>query len=103
MDRRELTQALAARREALALSNAQVAARSGLTERSVRNALGPAGNPQLSSLLALVDALELELGLAPRGFGAAIGSDPAYQPVPTRIEAAIAQAPPPPPYKSRKA
>ncbi|MEJ7688654.1 MAG: transcriptional regulator [Variovorax sp.] len=102
MDKQKLIRALAARREALALSNAQVAERSGLTERSVRNALGSLGNPQLSSLLALVDALELELGLAPKGFGAPTGSDPAYRPVQTRIEAAIAQSPPPPPYKIGK-
>jgi HTH-type transcriptional regulator/antitoxin HipB len=102
MEKRELIQALSARREALGLSNAQVASRSGLTERSVRNALGALGNPQLSSLLALLDALELELNLAPKGFGARTDSDPNYRPVPTRIEAAIAQAPSAPPYRRGK-
>jgi len=85
MHKQSLIETLAARREALGLTHAQVAERSGLTERSVRNALAAQGNPQMSSLLALVDALELELNLAPRGFGPASGSDPDYQPVPTRV------------------
>lgn len=83
---------LAQRREALGLTHAALAERSGLTERSVRNALGAAGNPQLSSLLALVDALELELQLAPRGFGAP-AADASYRPVSTRIGEALAQQP----------
>ena len=63
MNKRELIDQLARRREALGLSSASLAERSGLTERSIRNALGHQGNPQLSSLLALVDrVLVLERG-----------------------------------------
>ena len=60
MDKKELIQRLAHQRDALGLTGAQVASRAGLTERSIRNALGPQGNPQLSSLLALIDALDME-------------------------------------------
>ena len=96
--------ALAARREAAGLPNAEIALRSGLTERSVRNALSLRGNPQLSSLLALVDALGLELQLAPKGFGgsAAVEADAGYRPVPTRVGTAVAavHSPVPPSYAS---
>ena len=93
MNKRELIEALSGRRAALGLTHAQLAERSGLTERSVRNALGPLGNPQLSSLLALVDALTLELQLAPKGFGAPAPPDTGYRPVATRVGQAIAAAP----------
>lgn len=90
MDKRELIEQLARRREALGLSGVQLAARAGLTERSIRNALGSRGNPQLSSLLALVDALGLELQLVPKGFGAVpAGADPNYRPVATRVGQAL--------------
>ena len=85
MIKRELIEQLSARRIALGLSHAEVAERSGLTERSVRNVLGIAANPQLSSLLALVDALGLELQLAPKGFGPTTAADATYRPVVTRI------------------
>ena len=95
MNKQELVNALIARREASQVSNAEIAQRSGLTERSVRNALSLHGNPQLSSLLALVDALGLELQLAPRGFGEKTAADPGYRPVATRIGHTIAKAPAP--------
>ncbi|WP_395352338.1 helix-turn-helix domain-containing protein [Variovorax sp. UC122_21] len=103
MTKQELIAALIARREAAGLSGAEIAQRSGLTERSVRNALGPQGNPQMSSLLALVEALGLELQLAPKGFGASasLDTDAGYRPVATRVGtavAAVAQSPAPPPY-----
>ncbi|WP_219220480.1 helix-turn-helix domain-containing protein [Variovorax boronicumulans] len=96
MDKKALIEQLATRRDALGLTLDQVAQRAGLTERSVRNALGPQANPQLSSLLALADALELEFHLAPRGFGAPgrAADDPAYRPVATRVGAAVAASPP---------
>ena len=95
MDKKELIDRLARQRDALGLTGLQVAERAGLTERSIRNALGPRGNPQLSSLLALVDALDMELQLVPKGFGAALApeGDGGYRPVRTRIGAALAQAP----------
>ncbi|MDQ0015705.1 transcriptional regulator with XRE-family HTH domain [Variovorax boronicumulans] len=98
MNKQELITTLAARRDATGVSTAEIALRSGLTERSVRNALSLQGNPQLSSLLALVDALGLELQLAPKGFGETTGTDPGYRPVTTRVGHAVAQAPAPPPY-----
>ncbi|MGQ2997333.1 helix-turn-helix domain-containing protein [Variovorax sp.] len=103
MTKQKLIAALIARREASGLSGAEVAQRSGLTERSVRNALGPQGNPQMSSLLALVDALGLELQLVPKGFGASavLDTDAGYRPVATRVGtavAALALPPEPPPY-----
>ncbi|SDI80959.1 helix-turn-helix domain-containing protein [Variovorax sp. OV700] len=94
MTKQELITALAARRDATGITHAEIAQRSGLTERSVRNALSLKGNPQLSSLLALVDALGLELQLAPKGFGQSAGTDPDYRPVVTRVGHAVAQAPP---------
>ncbi len=105
MTKQELIAALAARRDAAGLTHAQIAQRSGLTERSVRNALSLAGNPQLSSLLALVDALGLELQLAPKGFGGHAEADAGYRPVPTRIGSAVGRvlAPPSPPASSRPA
>jgi HTH-type transcriptional regulator / antitoxin HipB len=102
MDKHALIQALSSQRQSLGLTNAQVAERSGLTERSVRNALGALGNPRLSSLLALMDALELELEPMPKGFGGRTSDDPHYQPVPTRISTMVARAPVPPPYVRRK-
>lgn len=96
MNKQGLITALAARREVAGISNAEIALRSGLTERSVRNALSLRGNPQLSSLLALVDALGLELQLAPKGFGEPAATEPGYRPVTTRIGQAVAQAPSPP-------
>lgn len=48
MTKQELIAALAARRDAAGLSHAEIAGRSGLTERSVRNALSLQGNPQLA-------------------------------------------------------
>jgi len=102
VNKQELITALAARRDATGLSSAEIALRSGLTERSVRNALSLQGNPQLSSLLALVDALGLELQLAPKGFGESAGTDPDYRPVATRVGHAIAQAPSPPPYGHKR-
>ncbi|QOF81581.1 helix-turn-helix domain-containing protein [Variovorax sp. 38R] len=98
MDKQELINALTARRGATGLTNAEIALRSGLTERSVRNALSLKGNPQLSSLLALVDALGLELQLAPKGFGEGTAVDPGYRPVATRVGRALAEAPAAPPY-----
>lgn len=99
-----MTLALVARRDAAGLSNAAIALHSGLTERSVRNALGLQGNPQLSSLLALVDALGLELQLVPKGFGASADADPDYRPVTTRVGAAVARAPAAPsPVRKRNA
>lgn len=94
MDKKELLQRLASRRDALGLTGQQVAERAGLTERSIRNALGAQGNPQLSSLLALVDALDMELQLVPKGFGAAVtpAGDAGYRPVGTRIGDALATA-----------
>ena len=92
MIKRELIEQLSARRLALGLSHADVAGRSGLTERSVRNVLGASANPQLSSLLALVDALGLELQLAPKGFGPPTATDAAYQPVVTRIGHKVSEA-----------
>ena len=93
MIKRELIEQLSARRLALGLSHADVAQRSGLTERSVRNVLGTAANPQLSSLLALVDALGLELQLAPKGFGPpATAADANYRPVVTRIGHKVSEA-----------
>lgn len=93
MNKKALIEQLAARRDALGLTLGQVAERSGLTERSVRNALGPQANPQLSSLLALADALDLEFHLAPRGFGPPVDmADPAYRPVATRVGAALSQS-----------
>jgi len=102
VNKQELITALAARRDATGLSSAEIALHSGLTERSVRNALSLQGNPQLSSLLALVDALGLELQLAPKGFGESAGTDPDYRPVATRVGHAIAQAPSPPPYGHKR-
>jgi HTH-type transcriptional regulator/antitoxin HipB len=102
VNKQELITALVARREAAGLSSAEIAQRSGLTERSVRNALSLQGNPQLSSLLALVDALGLELQLAPKGFGESTGTDPDYRPVATRVGHAVAQAPAPPPYGTKR-
>ncbi len=102
MNKQELITALTARREATGLSSAEIALRSGLTERSVRNALSLQGNPQLSSLLALVDALGLELQLAPKGFGESTGTDPDYRPVATRVGHAVAQTPAPPPYGNKR-
>ena len=96
MNKQQLVTQLIARRAATGLSNQEVAERSGLTERSVRNALGAGGNPQLSSLLALVDALGLELQLVPRGFGALRGyghEDDNYRPVATRVSEAISRSP----------
>ncbi|MDP9601187.1 UNVERIFIED_ORG: transcriptional regulator with XRE-family HTH domain [Variovorax paradoxus] len=101
MNKQEIVNALIARREASGISNAEIAQRSGLTDRSVRNALSLLGNPQLSSLLALVDALGLELQLAPKGFGETAATDPGYRPVTTRVGHAVAQAPPPPYAKRR--
>ena len=101
MDTQDLITALAARRDAAGISNAEIALRSGLTERSVRNALSLRGNPQLSSLLALVDALGLELQLAPKGFGETTATDPGYRPVATRVGHAVAQAPGAPHNKRR--
>ena len=101
MNKQELIIALAARRDAAGISNAEIALRSGLTERSVRNALSLRGNPQLSSLLALVDALGLELQLAPKGFGETTATDPGYRPVATRVGHAVAQAPGAPHNKRR--
>lgn len=101
MTKQELITALAARRDATGITHAEIAQRSGLTERSVRNALSLKGNPQLSSLLALVDALGLELQLAPKGFGQSAATDPDYRPVATRVGHAVAQAPPPP-YVSKR-
>ncbi|MCR6475777.1 transcriptional regulator [Variovorax sp. ZS18.2.2] len=98
MNKQELITTLVARRDASGLSTAEIALRSGLTERSVRNALSLQGNPQMSSLLALVDALGLELQLAPKGFGETAATDPGYRPVTTRVGHAVAQAPAPPPY-----
>lgn len=98
MDRRELIEQLAQRRQAVGLNGLQLAERAGLTERTIRNALGPQGNPQLSSLLALVDALGLELQLVPKGFGAAPGTDDgSYRPVATRVSEATRLPPPAPP------
>ena len=95
MIKRELIEQLSARRLALGLSHADVAERSGLTERSVCNVLGANANPQLSSLLALVDALGLELQLAPRGFGPpTTAADAAYKPVVTRIGHKVSAAMP---------
>jgi transcriptional regulator with XRE-family HTH domain len=102
VNKQELITALVARREATGLSSAEIALRSGLTERSVRNALSLQGNPQLSSLLALVDALGLELQLAPKGFGESTGTDPDYRPVATRVGHAVAQAPAPPLYGNKR-
>ena len=65
-----LIETLEARRRSLGLTQAQLASRSGLSEKSVRNALSAHGNPRLDSLLALVDALGLELQPVPHGFGA---------------------------------
>ncbi|MFT4268226.1 MAG: transcriptional regulator [Xenophilus sp.] len=98
MNKRELIEHLARRRDTLGLPAAQLAARSGLTERSIRNALGSQGNPQLSSLLALVEALDMELQLVPRGFGPALvaNAEAGYRPVPTRVAQAVAEAAPPP-------
>ncbi|MGO4609770.1 helix-turn-helix domain-containing protein [Variovorax sp. 2RAF20] len=101
MNKQELIIALTARRDAAGISNAEIALRSGLTERSVRNALSLQGNPQLSSLLALVDALGLELQLAPKGFGETTATDPGYRPVATRVGHAVAQAPGAPHNKRR--
>lgn len=101
MTKQKLINALAARRDAAGITHADIAQRSGLTERSVRNALSLKGNPQLSSLLALVDALGLELQLAPKGFGQSADSDPGYRPVATRVGHAVAQAPSPP-YTSKR-
>ncbi|KLN57891.1 helix-turn-helix domain-containing protein [Variovorax paradoxus] len=92
MTKQELITALTARRDATGLTHADIALRSGLTERSVRNALSLKGNPQMSSLLALVDALGLELQLAPKGFGERADADPGYRPVPTRIGNAVGGA-----------
>jgi transcriptional regulator with XRE-family HTH domain len=102
--KQQLIAALAARRDAVGLTHAQIAQRSGLTERSVRNALSLTGNPQMSSLLALVDALGLELQLAPKGFGGQAEADAGYRPVPTRIGSAVgrAVAPPTPSGPARK-
>lgn len=102
MIKQELIAALTARRDAAGLSNAEIAQRSGLTERSVRNALSLKGNPQLSSLLALVDAIGLELQLAPKGFGESTATDDGYRPVATRVGHAIAQAPSSPPYSNKR-
>ena len=102
MNKQDLITALAARRDATGLSSTEIALRSGLTERSVRNALSLQGNPQLSSLLALVDALGLELQLAPKGFGESAGTDPDYRPVATRVGHAVAQAPSPPPHGPKR-
>jgi transcriptional regulator with XRE-family HTH domain len=102
VNKQELITALAARRDATGLSSAEIALRSGLTERSVRNALSLQGNPQLSSLLALVDALGLELQLAPKGFGESAGTDPDYRPVATRVGHAVAQAPSPSPHGNKR-
>lgn len=101
MNKQEIVNALIARRETSGISNAEIAQRSGLTDRSVRNALSLLGNPQLSSLLALVDALGLELQLAPKGFGETAATDPGYRPVTTRVGHAVAQAPTPPYAKRR--
>jgi len=101
VNKQELIIALTARRDAAGISNAEIALRSGLTERSVRNALSLQGNPQLSSLLALVDALGLELQLAPKGFGETTATDPGYRPVATRVGHAVAQAPGAPHNKRR--
>lgn len=104
MDRRELIEQLAQRREASGLTGLALAERAGLTERTLRNALGPRGNPQLSSLLALVDALGLELQLVPKGFGAAPTrpDEAGYRPVATRVGEATRTPPPSPAPPTRR-
>ena len=90
MNRNDLVNQLQQQRQMLGLTLHEVAARSGLTEKSVRNALSPLGNPRLSSWLALIDALALEVQLLPLGFGAPASADDAnYQPVPTLVGSAV--------------
>ncbi|MDB5744665.1 MAG: putative addiction module antidote protein [Polaromonas sp.] len=73
MHKLELIQAIDAARTSRKLSKKSLAEAVGLNVKSVDNALSPAGNPQLSTLLAIVDAVGLEIELVPKGFGARSG------------------------------
>lgn len=70
----ELIQAINAARTHRRLTKKALAQAVGVNVKSVDNALSPAGNPQLSTLMAIVDAVGLEIELVPKGFGARSGS-----------------------------
>lgn len=70
----ELIQAIDAARTSRKLTKRALAEAVGVNVKSVDNALSPAGNPQLSTLLALLDAVGLEIELVPKGFGARSGA-----------------------------
>jgi len=61
-----LTTDLAAARKRLGLSQRAVAERAGVTQAAVSHIEGGSSNPQLSTFLDLVRALELDVRLVPR-------------------------------------
>lgn len=69
MDKIKILQAIDAARRSKKLTKAAVAKGVGLHINSVNMALNPRGNPQLSTLAAILDAVGLEIELVPKGFG----------------------------------
>lgn len=85
----ELIQAIDAARTRRKLSKKVLAELVGVNVKSVGNALSPAGNPQLSTLLAIVDAVGLEIELVPKGFGARSGHGAAPVTVASVVDVAL--------------
>lgn len=65
-DAAEVIGQLRLRRKELGLTQQQLAERLGVSQQRVAALLQFSGNPQLSSLLQLVDALEMEFRLVPK-------------------------------------
>jgi DNA-binding phage protein len=71
------------------LSKRAIAQAVGLDVKSVTAVLSDAGNPQLSTLLAVLDQVGLEIQLVPKGFGMPTGAGKATPWVPSVVDVAL--------------
>lgn len=71
------------------LTKAAVAKAVGLHVNSVDMALNPRGNPRLSTLTAIIDAVGLEIQLVPKGFGMPTKSFDDSAHVPSVVDVAL--------------
>ena len=85
--------AIESARQSKCLSKSAIAKAVGLHTNSIDKALSRQGNPRLSTLSAILDAVGLELQLVPKGFGMPTKSidDVAY--VPSVVDVALGRKP----------
>lgn len=89
MKKAELVATINMARQSRKLSKGAIATAVGLNIKSVDAALSLGGNPQLSTFMAIIDAVGLEVQLVPKGFGMPTADSQSGTAVPSVVDVAL--------------